>query len=265
MPPVVLTIAGSDPSGGAGIQADLKTIHRHGGYGASVLTVLTMQNTQGVTRAEAVPHDVVRDQLRSVLTDLAPAAVKTGALGSAAVVREVGEVARRSEVPWVVDPVSLPSRGVPLGDGLLAEALAAELLPHATLVTPNAREAAELAGFPVETLADANRAAEQIAALGCRSVLVTGGHFAGDTRGTDLLWDTGRAFELPPSQVLAGEFHGTGCALSAAIATRLARGEPLPEAVKRSKAWLESALATAFPVGAGAKPVNHLAPLDPDA
>ncbi|MEM7437070.1 MAG: PfkB family carbohydrate kinase, partial [Myxococcota bacterium] len=167
--------------------------------------------------------------------------------------------------PWVVDPVSLPSRGVPLGDGRLTEALATELLPHVTLVTPNAREAEALAGFAVETIADARQAAEQIAALGCRSVLVTGGHFSGEAQGTDLLWDAGDTYELPPSHVLPGEFHGTGCALSAAIATRLARGEPLPDAVKRSKAWLESALKTAFAVGAGAKPVNHFAPAEPDA
>ncbi|MEM7437310.1 MAG: hydroxymethylpyrimidine/phosphomethylpyrimidine kinase, partial [Myxococcota bacterium] len=145
MAPVVLTIAGSDPSGGAGVQADLKTIHQHGGYGASVITVLTVQNTTGVSRAEVVPRDVVRDQLHGVLGDLSPAAVKTGALGSAEIVREVGETARASEVPWVVDPVSLPSRGVPLGDGRLTEALATELLPHVTLVTPNAREAEALA------------------------------------------------------------------------------------------------------------------------
>jgi hydroxymethylpyrimidine/phosphomethylpyrimidine kinase len=260
-PPVVLTVAGSDPSGGAGLQADLKTIHQHGGYGAAVPTLITVQDTRGVEAVELLSPDLVRAQLANLLDDLAPRAAKTGALGSPATAHVVGSVMAETELPWVVDPVWLPSRGRPLARGDVVEAYKAAVLPRAALVTPNAQEAALLCEAPVRTLADARSAAERIAALGAPSVLVKGGHLEGAGRGVDVLLHDGSVVDLPPAEVLSGPFHGTGCALSAAIATRLALGDDIPSAVKIAKEWLTGALRESFPVGQGARPVNHLWPV----
>jgi hydroxymethylpyrimidine/phosphomethylpyrimidine kinase len=254
----VLTVAGSDPSGGAGLQADLKTIHQHGAYGAAVATLITAQNTRGVERVEVLSAELVRVQLDSLLDDMAPRAAKTGALGSRDIVREVGLVAEAASFPWVVDPVWAPSRGQALSTGDLADAFRKYLMPHATLVTPNAEEASRLADMPVRTLDEAAAAASRIASFGAKAVLVTGGHLEGAARGTDVLFYEGAVRELPAGMVVEGDFHGTGCALSAAIASRLAFGDDIPTAVACAKVWLEGALAHAFAVGKGAKPVNHL-------
>jgi len=259
IPPVVLTVAGSDPSGGAGLQADLKTIHQHGAYGAAVATLITAQHTGGVEHVHVLSADLVRTQLASVLDDLSPAAAKTGALGSPEIVYEVAEAVDRTSFPWVVDPVWAPSGGARLATNGFVEAMRRTLVPRATLVTPNVAEAEALAGVPIESLADAVDAARRIHDLGARSVLITAGDLEGTSRGTDVLLHEGRSVELPPTTVVEGEFHGTGCALSSAIAARLAAGQALPAAVSGAKAWLEGALAQAFPVGSGARPVNHLA------
>ena len=256
--PIVLTVAGSDPSGGAGLQADLKTIHAHRAYGAAVPTLITVQHTRGVERVEVLPAELVEAQLEALLGDLHPRAAKTGALGSPEIVRVVGAVVRASGDPWVIDPVWVPSHGRALSTGDLAQAYRTLLIPSATLVTPNAEEAGRLAGFAVRNLEDARKAAAQIARLGARSVLVTGGHLPGDEQGTDVLWVDGTVQELRPGRRLVGDFHGTGCALSSAIASRLAFGEAISEAVRSAKAWLEGALEHAFSVGKGARPVNHL-------
>jgi len=256
--PVVLSVAGSDPSGGAGIQGDLKTIHAMGAYGAAVPTLLTVQNTRGVSSVELLHPDLVRAQLASVLSDLRPGAAKTGALGSERVVHVVGSIMVESDFPWVVDPVWLPTRGRPLVDGDLAASYAEAIVPRATLVTPNADEAAKLSGFRIESLSDAKRAAEAIARLGARAVLVKGGHLPSDARGTDVLLHDGALDELPPTEIVSGTFHGTGCALSAAIATRLAFGDTIREAVVASKGWLTEAIRRAFAVGSHVLPVNHL-------
>ena len=261
-PPVVLTVAGSDPSGGAGVQADLKTIHQHGGYGTAVPTLITVQNTDGVEEVELLSPDLVRAQLASLLADVEPAAAKSGALGSPAVAHVLGAFMEETPFPWVVDPVWLPTRGKPLSRGDVVEAYKDAVIPRAALVTPNAQEAGLLAEVPVRSLEDARDAAERIAVLGARAVLVKGGHLEGSDRGTDLLLYEGKVSELPALEVVPGRFHGTGCALSAAIATRLASGEDLPAAVEGAKAWLTGALAHAFAVGRGAKPVNHFWPLD---
>lgn len=258
MAPIVLTVSGSDPSGGAGLQADLKTIHQHHAYGAAVATLITAQNTRGVERVEVLSAELVRVQLDSVLDDMTPGAAKTGALGSLEIVREVGAVAKASSFPWVVDPVWLPTRGEPLSTDDLGDALRRDLIPYATLVTPNADEASRLAGSPVRTIEQAAQAAIRIASFGARAVLVTGGHLEGAAQGTDVLFHEGVVRELPAQSRVEGEFHGTGCALSAAIATRLAFGDDIPSAVAQAKTWLEGALAHAFAVGKGAKPVNHL-------
>jgi hydroxymethylpyrimidine/phosphomethylpyrimidine kinase len=260
--PVVLTVAGSDPSGGAGIQADLKTIHQHGAYGAAVPTLLTVQNTHGVEQVEPVSADFVRSQLANLLGDLEPSAAKTGALASRQVVHVLASVIGQTNFPWVVDPVWLPSRGHPLAKGDVVDAYRDALMSRAALVTPNTREAALLAERPVRSVAEAKRAAEVIAGFGAQAVLVKGGHLEGDDRGVDVLFYEGDVRELAASEVVEGRFHGTGCALSAAIASRLARGEELPAAVAMAKAWLTQALRNAFPVGKDAVPVNHLWPVD---
>lgn len=260
-PPIVLTVAGSDPSGGAGLQADLKTIHQHGAYGTAVPTLITVQSTNGVESVELLSADLVRAQLRSLLEDLEPAAAKTGALGSRAVAHVLGSVMEETRFAWVVDPVWLPTRGKPLSKGDVVEAYKDAVIPRAALVTPNAYEAGLLAEMPVRSLEDARKAAERIAALGASAVLVKGGHLEGSARGTDLLLHDGEVTEFRAAEVVPGRFHGTGCALSAAIATRLAFGEALPAAVVGAKAWLTGALAHAFAVGNGARPVNHLWPI----
>lgn len=261
-PPIVLTVAGSDPSGGAGLQADLKTIHQHGGYGAAVPTLFTVQNSTGVESVELLSADLLRAQLSNLLSDFRPQAAKTGALGSRALIEVVGSFMAQSELPWVVDPVWLPSRGQPLVRGDVVDAYRETILPHATLLTPNAEEAALLIEEPVGTVIEGRAAASQIAALGARAVLVKGGHFDGADRGTDVLFHDGVITELPAPELAVGDFHGTGCALSAAIATRLAAGEDIPRAVTIAKRWLGGALRHAFAVGEGARPVNHLWTVD---
>jgi hydroxymethylpyrimidine/phosphomethylpyrimidine kinase len=261
-PPVVLTVAGSDPSGGAGLQADLKTIHQHGGYGAAVPTLMTVQATNGVEAVELLSPDLVRAQLSSLLADVEPAAAKSGALGSPAVAHVLGSFMEETPFPWVVDPVWLPTRGRPLSKGDVLEAYKEAVVPRAALLTPNVQEAALLAEMAVGSLGDAREAAERIAALGASAVLVKGGHLEGSARGTDVLLHDGQVTELRAREVVPGRFHGTGCALSAAIATRLAFGQDIPAAVEGAKAWLTGALAHAFAVGSGAKPVNHFWPLD---
>ncbi len=260
--PIVLTVAGSDPSGGAGVQADLKTIHQLGGYGAAVPTLITAQSTQGVDEVELLSADLVRVQLASLLADMEPRAAKTGALGSRAIVDVLGSVMEASDFPWVVDPVWLPSRGRPLSKGDIVDAYKEVVLPRAALVTPNAQEASLLAEMPVRTLAEGVQAAKRIAELGAAAVLVKGGHLKGEAEGTDVLLHEGRVSELAPSDRVPGQFHGTGCALSAAIATRMALGDDIPTAVAIAKRWLTGALRHAFAVGRGALPVNHLWPVD---
>jgi hydroxymethylpyrimidine/phosphomethylpyrimidine kinase len=260
--PIVLTVAGSDPSGGAGLQADLKTIHLHGAYGIAVPTLITVQSTERVEEVEFLSPDLVRAQLTTLLADVEPAAAKTGALGSPAVAHVLGSVMAETRFPWVVDPVWLPTRGKPLSKGDVVEAYKDAVIPRAALVAPNAQEAGLLAEMPVRSLDDAREAAERIAGLGARSVLVKGGHLEGSARGIDVLFHEGEAIELKAQDVVPGRFHGTGCALSAAVAARLAFGHDIPKAVVGAKAWLTQALTHAFAVGKGARPVNHLWPMD---
>lgn len=260
-PPIVLTVAGSDPSGGAGLQADLKTMHQHGVYGAAVPTLLTVQTTDEVKSVDLLSADLVRAQLAALLLDLEPAAAKTGALGSPAVAKVLASIMAESRFPWIVDPVWLPTRGRPLSRGDIVEAYKDAILPHAALLTPNTQEAALLVEMPVRSLEDAHVAVARIAELGPAAVLLKGGHLEGPDRGTDLLYYEGRATELPAAELVPGRFHGTGCALSAAIASRLALGDDIPSAVQGAKAWIGAALAQAFSVGKGARPVNHLCPL----
>lgn len=255
MRPVALTIAGSDPSGGAGLQADLKTFHQHGVYGMSVVTLLTVQNTTGVTRVEALSAQLVSQQLEAVLSDIVPGAAKSGALGSTELVEWLADRAKRFTFPLVVDPVMISKHGHPLLDHSARLALIKQLLPVTTLLTPNTHEAAALTGRTIETLADAREAARALAQLGPKHVLVKGGHLQGDP--VDVLISGDQLTELRAARVDTRQGHGTGCTLSSAITAHLALGRPLSEAVARAKTWLTEALRTAPGLGHGVGPVNH--------
>jgi hydroxymethylpyrimidine/phosphomethylpyrimidine kinase len=253
--PAALTIAGSDPSGGAGIQADLKTFHQYGVYGEAVITLITVQNTRAVSRVEVLDPGLVTEQIRAVITDISPGAAKTGALGNAAVIEAVAREAVSFRFPLVVDPVMISKHGAAL---MTAEARAAArefLLPVAFLLTPNLLEAGELTGTNVETLVDMKRAAERLSAMGCRSVLVKGGHLAGSP--TDVLFTGGEFHEFTAERVETVHTHGTGCTYSAAITADLAKGIGLVDAVHRAKMYITQAIRTNEGLGGGSGPVNH--------
>ena len=254
MTPVALTIAGSDPSGGAGIQADLKTFHQFGVYGEAVITLLTVQNTRRVSRVAIMDPALVREQIEAVLEDIPPGAIKTGALGNARVIEVVA--AFTFAAPLVVDPVMISKHGTALIASEAVEALRTELLPRATLVTPNIAEAEALTGLPVTTMDEARRAAAALLAMGPRAVLIKGGHFT--TTATDLLvTNAGVERIYPAARIDTRHTHGTGCTYSAAIAAELAKGAELSEAVARAKAYITRAIATNPGLGGGSGPVNH--------
>jgi hydroxymethylpyrimidine kinase/phosphomethylpyrimidine kinase len=257
-PPVALTIAGSDSSGGAGIQADLKTFHALGVYGASAITALTAQNTLGVAAVHVPPADFLFAQIYEVVTDLRPAVVKTGMLGSRdvvlAVVRAVDQLALS---PLVVDPVIVATSGDRLLDRDAERAVRDELVPRATLVTPNAPEAAVLAGIDVRGLEDVERAARVLVEeRGARAALVKSGDLPGD-RIRDVLHDGERLHVFEEPKLRTRSTHGSGCTLASAVAAYLARGESLSEAVRRARAFTRLAIERAFPLGAGHGPLNH--------
>lgn len=257
--PRVLTIAGSDSGGGAGIQADLKTFTVLGTYGLSVVTALTAQNTLGVRAIEPVTTEFVAAQLDAVLEDIGADAAKTGMLLSAPVVEVVADrLARHGVRRLVVDPVMVAKDGHRLLRDDAVEALRRRLLPLAEVLTPNTEEAAVLAGM--ESVADPaamREAAWRLVALGARAVLVKGGHLGGAT--SDDLWYDGRDFVVLPGERLAQRHtHGTGCTLSAALAAGLAKGLAPLEAARAAKAFVAGAIAAAWPLGHGIGPVNHL-------
>lgn len=255
MTPVALTIAGSDPSGGAGIQADLKTFHRMEAYGEAVITLITVQNTISLDRVEVLPADLVRQQVDAVVSDIPPGAAKTGALGSAANVSTIADAAAHWRFPLVVDPVMFSSKGTPLLDRAAHEALVEELIPRCFLLTPNLAEAAGLAGFLVSDIPAMRRAAEAIAKLGPRNVLVKGGHLQGEA--VDILFADGSMHEFAARRIPTAHTHGTGCTYSAAITAELAKGTPLPDAVARAKTFVTRAIQWAPGLGHGNGPLNH--------
>jgi hydroxymethylpyrimidine/phosphomethylpyrimidine kinase len=257
MLPIALTIAGSDPSGGAGIQADLKTFHQFGVYGQAVITLLTVQNSVAVDRVETVSADLVRDQLRAVLDDFPPHAAKTGALGNAAVVETVAAAARDFQFPLVVDPVMVSKHGRPLMAEDAVEAMRALLLPQAALITPNLPEAACLAGDEVNSIASMRRAARRLVELGARAALVKGGHL--EDGATDVLFDGRSFFEFPAARLTTPHTHGTGCTYSAAIVAGMAASTSLQDAIARAKSFIASAIASSPGIGRGRGPVNHFA------
>ena len=253
--PVALTIAGSDPSGGAGSQADLKTFHRFDVYGAAVVALITVQNTVRVDRVECLDPQLVREQLRAVLEDLPVAAAKTGALGTRAIVEAVAEEAAGFRFPLVVDPVMISKHGLPLVAEDAKAALIACLIPRAFLLTPNVPEAAALTGIEIRDLDGMRRAADCLLAMGAGTVLIKGGHLVGDA--TDLLSTGGGWREFPAPRIETRHTHGTGCTYSAAITAELARGTPLETAVERAKAFITEAIRTNPGLGRGCGPVNH--------
>ena len=259
-PPVVLTIAGSDSSGGAGIQADLKTFAALGVYGASAITALTAQNTMGVTAIHVVPPDVVRAQIEAVFDDLDVKAVKIGMVAGRATAEAIANaLARWPQAKIVLDPVMVATSGARLLEADAVEALRVLLIPQAALLTPNLPEAAALLDEPPAGSAAAIEAqGRRLLALGCAAVLIKGGHGQG-SESVDYLISESGSLALPARRVMTQNTHGTGCSLSSAVAAGLARGETLETAVRNAKAWISAAIAAAdrFTVGHGHGPIHH--------
>lgn len=265
-PPVALTIAGSDSSGGAGIQADLKTFAAFGVYGTCAITALTAQNTRGVSGVHMVPAEFVVDQIEAVLGDLAVAAVKTGMLATSAIVSAVAELAAAGRLPkLVIDPVMVASSG----DRLLepdAESLYVEaLLPQASMLTPNLREAEVLLGTRIHSLAEQREAAQALGALGPGIVVIKGGHPVADRsdEAVDVVWDGKSTYELSAPRVDTANNHGTGCTFAAAVAAAMAGGAEPTEALTRAKDYVFQALsgAASLQLGHGHGPLDHFADL----
>ncbi len=255
--PRLLTIAGSDSGGGAGIQADLKTFAAHGVYGMSAITALTAQNTLGVRAVHLAPAAFVAAQIDAVCEDLPPDGIKIGMLGSAEVVEAVAaSLAGRRGAPVVLDPVMIAASGDPLLAPDAVAALRERLAPLAALLTPNLPEAERLAKREASTLAARRDLAHRLGELG-PAVLLKGGHAEGDEV-VDLLWADGELYEFSHPRLVTRAGHGTGCSLSAAIAARLGRGEELVAACRGAIDWLAEALARAEPIGGGSGPVAHL-------
>ncbi len=257
-PKKVLTIAGSDSGGGAGIQADLKTVTALGGFGMSVITALTAQNTLGVHGIHEVPVDFIRKQFDAVATDIGIDSAKTGMLSSSEIMTVVAEKLRQYRVKkLVVDPVMVAKGGAMLIRQDAKKTLIEKLLPLAFVITPNVPEAEELAGIKITTVEDMEKAAYIIHRMGAENVLLKGGHMAGDA--LDILYD-GRDFHRFVSERIdTKNTHGTGCTTSAAIATGLAQGMVVYEAVKRAKEYITTAIKGSFRIGGGHGPTNHMA------
>jgi hydroxymethylpyrimidine/phosphomethylpyrimidine kinase len=258
--PVVLSIAGSDSGGGAGIQADLKTFHAFGVFGTTAITAVTVQNTRGVTGVHAVPVETVRAQIAAVAADLPPAACKTGMLATAELVRAVAAAIREHSLPgYVLDPVMVATSGDRLLDADAERTVVEELLPLAALATPNLDEAALLAGFPVEDPAAMRRAAAVLVERGARAALLKGGHLRGDEL-VDVLFDGREWHEWRRPKLHTTSTHGTGCTLSSAVAAGLAHGRPLRRAVEDALDYVQRAIREAPGLGSGHGPLNHMVP-----
>ncbi len=254
----VLIIAGSDSGGGAGIQADIKTVTALGGFAMTAVTAITAQNTLGVTAVHPIPLAMVRAQINAVVDDLGADAWKTGMLGTLEAVEAVAAAIdeRAGLVPVVVDPVMVAKGGHPLLDARAIGAVRAAMVPRATVLTPNAPEAAALAGFPVKTATDQLRAAEALLALGAKAVLLKGGHLPGDTVRDLLFTQDGPAwFESP--RIPTRSTHGTGCTLASALATGLAQGLGAHTAADRARRYVAEAIRLAPGFGAGHGPLAH--------
>ncbi|MGH6999768.1 MAG: bifunctional hydroxymethylpyrimidine kinase/phosphomethylpyrimidine kinase [Phenylobacterium sp.] len=256
----VLIIAGSDSGGGAGIQADIKTVTMLGGYAATAITAVTIQNTLGVTGVHPIPPDVVEAQARAVLDDIGADAVKTGMLGDVAMVETVARILSSTSAPAVVDPVMVAKGGSNLLAPEAVDAVRSLLIPRAGLLTPNAPEAQALTGLPVESLDDQRRVGEALLKLGARAVLMKGGHVPGETV-TDVLLTPDGETTYEGERLHTRHTHGTGCTLASACATGLAQGLPLTQAVARAWAYVHEAMRAAPGLGGGHGPLDHGWPL----
>ena len=252
----LLTIAGSDSGGGAGIQADLKTFSALGTYGMSVICAVTAQNTQGVQEVFDLPAGIIASQLDSVFSDIRVDAVKIGMLSRPEIIQTVAEKLRQYRPKLVVlDPVMVSKNGCPLLQPDAVDALREQMLPLCTIATPNIPEAQVLTGLTIETQAQMEQALHKIHEFGAKHVLIKGGHLPGDA--VDYLYDGSDIFPFPAKRIDTKHTHGTGCTLSSAIAALLARGNSVQDAVKGAKEYVTTAIAHAIPLGTGIGPTNH--------
>ena len=251
-----LTIAGSDPTGGAGLQADLKTFSANGVYGMSVIASVVAENTCRVWTAHSIPPDMIALQIEAVMTDIFPNAVKIGMLDTPAAMEAVAEGLRRYAPPHVVlDPVMVAKNGSPLMQPGAMAYLIRTLFPLAEVVTPNIPEAEAITGLSIHSTDDMERAARQILDLGCKAVVVKGGHAQGQA--VDVLYDGQTIHRYSAERIPTRNTHGTGCTFSSAIASRLALGDDIADAVDHAKAYVTGAIAHALPLGHGCGPTNH--------
>ncbi|MFC7968594.1 bifunctional hydroxymethylpyrimidine kinase/phosphomethylpyrimidine kinase [Streptomyces cinereoruber] len=256
-PPLVLTVAGSDSGGGAGIQADLKTMLALGVHGMSVLTAVTAQNSRGVQGVWELPVEAVRAQYRSVVDDIGVQAVKTGMLATAPLVETVARLLADTGAPVVVDPVGVSKHGDPLLAASALDAVRTELLPRATVATPNLDEVTQLTGVRVAREDDMRAAAEAVLAYGPAWALIKGGHLSTGGEAVDLLTDGEEEHWFRAPRLDNRHTHGTGCTLASAVASGLAKGRTVPEAVREAKEYVTGAIGAGFALGGGIGPVDH--------
>ncbi len=252
----VLTIAGSDSCGGAGIQADLKTFSAQGTYGMSVITAVTVQNTQGVFGCQDIDPEIIKGQIDAIFTDIEVSAVKIGMVSRIETIHAIAEKLEQYQPRNIVlDPVMISKSGFDLMQPEAKDTLIRRLLPLAYLITPNLPEAEVITGRKIETLAEMEEAAKEIYAMGPKNVLIKGGHLEGEA--TDLLYDGKQLLTLQSERIHTKNTHGTGCTLSSCIAANLARGKSVEEAVRIAKDYITIAIAHALDIGKGVGPTNH--------
>ena len=256
MTPRILIIAGSDPSGGAGIQADIKTVTMLGGYAMTAITAITVQNTLGVSAIHSIPQAIIAGQVRAVLDDIGADAIKIGMLGDSATIETVANCLADVRLPIILDPVMVAKGGAALLEEDATWALVHRLLPLATLLTPNAPELAILAETDIADETDMLLAAQELLARGPRAVLAKGGHLDGKTV-VDWLVSHSHQQRFEARRIESRHTHGTGCTLASAVATLVGRGLPLPQAVEQARAYVRSAIAAAPGFGAGHGPLLH--------
>lgn len=252
-----LTIAGSDSSGGAGVQADLKTFSATGTYGMSVITAITAQNTVAVYEVLDLPEDIIRRQMEVVFEDIFPDGVKIGMVSSPAIISTIANTLERFQPKFVVvDPVMISKSGYYLLKPEAVETLKKRLVPLAYLLTPNIPEAEELSGIHIENVEDMKKAGQAIQQMGARNVLMKGGHFT-DTADDLLILEDGSTILLPQERIDSKNTHGTGCTISSAITSYLAQGNGVEQAVRLAKQYITGAIRASFPLGHGCGPVHH--------
>lgn len=252
----VLTIAGSDSCGGAGIQADLKTFSAHKVYGMSIITAVTAQNTQGVFAVHDIPADMIKKQIEVIFDDIHVDAVKIGMVSKTETIKAIADTLSKYSVQnLVIDPVMVSKSGFHLLQPEAKEALINYLLPMATLVTPNLPEAEVITGLKISTLEDMKKSADLIRKIGPKYVLIKGGHLDGEA--TDILYDGNEFIYYNSPRINTKNTHGTGCTLSSAIASNLGNGLPMKEAIEKAKLYITGAIENSFPIGKGVGPVHH--------